>query len=310
MRDPHIEPAPLGLGFAHDVRLKRREIVRQPRHRRRHRPRMLDLGQQKIDRHRQPRRRKNLLPQIRQQLLHRHILRQPLAQRAEEMGLFDVFFAVEHEAGLGNRGSGVAGRVPVGQRCLSSIIPACPTSRPSKPLWMPSPGARSSSSSMRKTAKTRGISSARPKRPRRSWSTSFSAAAGQFCTPLLPEVARRLELAPVVETNTAPLGTGFLTPIDHRLRQNGHHGRRAGSHRPGDRRSSYHGSRLRPARARPSAAGQRRGRAAPGGAYRGDRRSVPHGGARPGAACCAKFLTTAANGPRASSCRCWPPSTT
>src|SRR6187401_3351291 len=39
---------------------------------------------------------------------------------------------------------------------------------------------------------------------------------GQFCTPLLPEVARRLALAPVVETNTAPLGTGFLTPIDHK----------------------------------------------------------------------------------------------
>jgi 3,4-dihydroxy 2-butanone 4-phosphate synthase/GTP cyclohydrolase II len=44
---------------------------------------------------------------------------------------------------------------------------------------------------------------------------------GQFCTPLLPEVARRLQLAPVVETNTAPLGTGFLTPIDHRTGKTG-----------------------------------------------------------------------------------------
>src|SRR5687767_5641841 len=44
---------------------------------------------------------------------------------------------------------------------------------------------------------------------------------GQFCTPLLPEVARRLNLAPVVETNTAPLGTGFLTPIDHRTAKTG-----------------------------------------------------------------------------------------
>ena len=44
---------------------------------------------------------------------------------------------------------------------------------------------------------------------------------GQFCTPLLPETARRLELAPVVETNTAPLGTGFLTPIDHRTGKTG-----------------------------------------------------------------------------------------
>lgn len=44
---------------------------------------------------------------------------------------------------------------------------------------------------------------------------------GQFCTPLLPETARRLGLTPVVETNTAPLGTGFLTPIDHRTSKTG-----------------------------------------------------------------------------------------
>src|SRR5436190_842738 len=44
---------------------------------------------------------------------------------------------------------------------------------------------------------------------------------GQFCTPLLPEVARRLQLVPVVETNTALLGTGFLTPIDHRSGKTG-----------------------------------------------------------------------------------------
>ncbi len=44
---------------------------------------------------------------------------------------------------------------------------------------------------------------------------------GQFCAPILPEVARRLGLTPVVETNTAPLGTGFLTPIDHRSGKTG-----------------------------------------------------------------------------------------
>src|SRR6478609_7155749 len=44
---------------------------------------------------------------------------------------------------------------------------------------------------------------------------------GQFCTPLLPDVARRLALAPVVETNTTPTGTGFLTPIDHRTSKTG-----------------------------------------------------------------------------------------
>ena len=44
---------------------------------------------------------------------------------------------------------------------------------------------------------------------------------GQFCAPLLPDVARRLELAPVVDTNTAPLGTSFLTPLDHRSSKTG-----------------------------------------------------------------------------------------
>ncbi len=38
---------------------------------------------------------------------------------------------------------------------------------------------------------------------------------GEFCLPLLPEICERLELVPIVEHNTAPLGTGFLTPIDH-----------------------------------------------------------------------------------------------
>jgi 3,4-dihydroxy 2-butanone 4-phosphate synthase/GTP cyclohydrolase II len=44
---------------------------------------------------------------------------------------------------------------------------------------------------------------------------------GQFCTPLLPDTARRLGLVPVVDTNTAPLGTSFLTPIDHRTAKTG-----------------------------------------------------------------------------------------
>ena len=44
---------------------------------------------------------------------------------------------------------------------------------------------------------------------------------GQFCAPILPETAKRLGLTPVVETNTAPLGTSFLTPIDHRSAKTG-----------------------------------------------------------------------------------------
>jgi 3,4-dihydroxy 2-butanone 4-phosphate synthase/GTP cyclohydrolase II len=39
---------------------------------------------------------------------------------------------------------------------------------------------------------------------------------GLFCMPVLPELCERLELRPMVEHNTAPLGTGFTVPVDHR----------------------------------------------------------------------------------------------
>jgi 3,4-dihydroxy 2-butanone 4-phosphate synthase / GTP cyclohydrolase II len=44
---------------------------------------------------------------------------------------------------------------------------------------------------------------------------------GEFCVPVLPEVCQRLELHPIVDTNSAPLQTGFMTPIDHRLAKTG-----------------------------------------------------------------------------------------
>ncbi len=39
---------------------------------------------------------------------------------------------------------------------------------------------------------------------------------GQLCMPILPEVCQRLNLPPMVEDNTAPLGTNFTVPIDHK----------------------------------------------------------------------------------------------
>jgi 3,4-dihydroxy 2-butanone 4-phosphate synthase/GTP cyclohydrolase II len=39
---------------------------------------------------------------------------------------------------------------------------------------------------------------------------------GQLCMPILPEVGERLELNPMVELNTAPLGTNYTVPVDHR----------------------------------------------------------------------------------------------
>jgi 3,4-dihydroxy 2-butanone 4-phosphate synthase/GTP cyclohydrolase II len=39
---------------------------------------------------------------------------------------------------------------------------------------------------------------------------------GLPCVPVLPEVCRRLDLPPMVDVNTAPLGTSFTVPVDHR----------------------------------------------------------------------------------------------
>jgi len=39
---------------------------------------------------------------------------------------------------------------------------------------------------------------------------------GQLCMPILPETAERLDLPPIVESNTAPLETAFTVPVDHR----------------------------------------------------------------------------------------------
>jgi len=44
---------------------------------------------------------------------------------------------------------------------------------------------------------------------------------GQLCMPILPEVSQRLALHPMVETNTAPLGTNYTVPVDHRSTRTG-----------------------------------------------------------------------------------------
>lgn len=38
---------------------------------------------------------------------------------------------------------------------------------------------------------------------------------GQLCAPVLPAVCERLDLKPIVQNNTAPLQTAFMTPVDH-----------------------------------------------------------------------------------------------
>ena len=44
---------------------------------------------------------------------------------------------------------------------------------------------------------------------------------GQVCMPILPDVARRLELPMMVESNSTPLGTAFTVPVDHRSARTG-----------------------------------------------------------------------------------------
>ena len=44
---------------------------------------------------------------------------------------------------------------------------------------------------------------------------------GQLCMPVLPEVCERLQLTPMVEDNTAPLGTNYTVPVDHHSAKTG-----------------------------------------------------------------------------------------
>src|SRR5215813_960332 len=44
---------------------------------------------------------------------------------------------------------------------------------------------------------------------------------GQLCMPILPELAERLKLPQMCESNSAPLGTAFTVPVDHRSSRTG-----------------------------------------------------------------------------------------
>jgi 3,4-dihydroxy 2-butanone 4-phosphate synthase / GTP cyclohydrolase II len=44
---------------------------------------------------------------------------------------------------------------------------------------------------------------------------------GQVCMPILPDLAARLDLPMMVESNSTPLGTAFTVPVDHRSARTG-----------------------------------------------------------------------------------------
>lgn len=49
----------------------------------------------------------------------------------------------------------------------------------------------------------------------------ISHGRGQLCMPILPDVCQRLDLPLMVDHNTAPLGTNFTVPVDHRSARTG-----------------------------------------------------------------------------------------
>jgi len=72
----------------------------------------------------------------------------------------------------------------------------------------------------------------------------ISHGRGLLCMPVLPDVCERLELPPMVDENTAPLGTCFTVPVDHRSCKTGITAQeRAGTIRaivdPGSKRSDF-----------------------------------------------------------------------
>ncbi len=49
----------------------------------------------------------------------------------------------------------------------------------------------------------------------------ISRGRGQLCMPILPEDSERLKLGQMVDQNTAPLGTAYTVPVDHRSTRTG-----------------------------------------------------------------------------------------
>ena len=101
---------------------------------------------------------------------------------------------------------------------------------------------------------------------------------GQLCMPIMPEIANRLELHPMVELEHGPVPDAVHVPVDHKSCRTRHQRRGAGVDDPGDRRPGDQAGRPRPARAPLPARGQGRRRPPPRRAHRGDGRPGPAGG--------------------------------
>ena len=108
---------------------------------------------------------------------------------------------------------------------------------------------------------------------------------GLLCMPILPEVATRLHLHPMVDHNTAPHQTPYTIPVDHVSCRTGISAR-SSADGPDDPRSGNQAGRPGTSRPPVSAGRQGRGRAPPRGPYRGGGGPGPTGGIRPAGVIC------------------------
>ena len=186
------------------------------------------LAQEEIEGHWQLGRRQDLVPQLAEEVLQRHVLRQTLAQCAEKVGLFDVFVAVQQwhvprfSGGEMRPFHGIF-RGPWHVRRPSDYN----TTFGSKRITV---SRKFSTVQAAVDAIARGEVIIVVDAEDRENEGDFICAAekatpaavnfvmsgrGEFCVPVLPDVCRRLQVWPIVDTNTAPLRTAFMTPLDH-----------------------------------------------------------------------------------------------
>lgn len=238
-RHAKIEPSSIVFRFLDQICLKRGEVVSQPAHRRPHDADVAQLAQKKVDRHRQLGGGEHFLPGLFQKLLQGDVVGKPFADDAKKIRLFDVFLARQHDWFPRDRFQG-------------DIIPASAqlrdeaTSVLRRPFtWLdPAPGCKVDSMAGQQfssipaavDAIARGeviiVVDAEDRENEGDYICAAEKATpavvnfmigghGQLCAPILPDVAHRLDLSPIVKANTAPLQTGFLTPIDHRTVKTG-----------------------------------------------------------------------------------------
>ena len=100
---------------------------------------------------------------------------------------------------------------------------------------------------------------------------------GLVCMPILPELAARLHLGPMVERNTAPHQTPYTVPVDHRSCRTGISAQERARTVRAIIDPATRARRPGPSRPPVSAGGQGWRRASPRRAHRGDRRSGPAG---------------------------------